>query len=101
MRYVGLDAHLRQSTFCVLDDRGRKIMTRTIKGPWAAVLSELARLPPPVAVCFEASCGYGALFEGLRKIARRIVVAHPGREEHAGKTASRSVVGSRPSTKFS
>ena len=25
MRYVGLDAHLRQSTFCVLDARGRKI----------------------------------------------------------------------------
>ena len=30
MRYVGLDAHLRQSTFCVPDDRGRKIMTRTV-----------------------------------------------------------------------
>ncbi len=30
MRYVGLDAHLRQSTFCVLDARGRKVMTRTV-----------------------------------------------------------------------
>ena len=35
MRYVGLDAHWRQSTFCVLDDRGRKILSRTIKGPWS------------------------------------------------------------------
>ena len=42
MRYVGLDAHLRQSTFCVLDERGRRIMTRTVKGTWAAVFTELA-----------------------------------------------------------
>ena len=37
MRYVGLDAHLRQSTFCVLNDRRRKIVTRTVKGTWASV----------------------------------------------------------------
>ena len=66
MRYVGLDAHLRQSTFCVLDDRGRKITTRTVKGSWAAVFAELERLPPPIAVCFEASAGYGFLFERLQ-----------------------------------
>ena len=78
MQYVGLDAHLRQSTFCVLDERGRKIATRTVKGPWAAVLRELERLPRPFAVCFEASTGYGVLFERLQRIARRVVVAHPG-----------------------
>ena len=43
MRYVGLDAHLRQSTFCVLNDRRRKIVTRTVKhrdsriSTWASV----------------------------------------------------------------
>ena len=45
MRYVGPDANLRQSTFCVLDDQGRKIMTRTVKGTWAAVFTELAQVP--------------------------------------------------------
>ena len=78
MRYVGLDAHLRQSTFCVLDDHGRKIATRTVKGSWAAVITELERLRRPFAVCFEASTGYGVLFERLQRIARRVVVAHPG-----------------------
>ena len=28
MRYVGLDAHFRQSTICVLDEQGRKILSR-------------------------------------------------------------------------
>lgn len=78
MRYVGLDAHLRQSTLCVLDDRGRKLMTRTAKGSWAAVCAELERIAPPFAICFEASAGYGFLFERLQRIARRVVVAHPG-----------------------
>ena len=78
MRNVGLDAHLRQSTFCVLDDRGRKIMTRTVKGTWAAVFTELTRIRPPFASCFEASAGYGFLFKRLQRIARRVVVAHPG-----------------------
>jgi hypothetical protein len=29
-------------------------------------------------VCFEASSGYGFLFERLATIARHVVVAHPG-----------------------
>jgi hypothetical protein len=32
MRYVGLDAHWRQSTICVLDHRGQKLLSRTIRG---------------------------------------------------------------------
>ncbi len=60
MRYVGLDAHLRQSTFCVLDDRGRKIMTRTAKGSWAAVCAELERIAPPFAMkCRRSTCRPG------------------------------------------
>jgi transposase len=78
MLYVGLDAHFRQSTICVLDDRGRKILGRSINGPWSKVLEELKKVRKPFAVCFEASTGYGFLFEQLRKLARRVVVAHPG-----------------------
>ena len=78
MRYVGLDVHVRQSTFCVLDHRGRKLMTRTVKGSVPSVVAELAMLKRPFAVCFEASTGYGFLFERLRTVALRIVVAHPG-----------------------
>ncbi len=54
MRYVGLDAHLRQSTCCVLDDRGRKIMTRTTKGSWAAVCAVREALGPRMSCMAKA-----------------------------------------------
>jgi len=78
MRYVGLDVHWRQSTICVLDGRGRKLSTQTIRGGWSKVLEELGKTKKPFAICFEASSGYGYLFEQLSTIARRVVVAHPG-----------------------
>ncbi len=78
MRYVGLDVHWRQSTICVLDEHGRKLWTRTVRGSWCTVVEELRRLPRPLAVCFEASTGYGFLHDALREFARRVVVAHPG-----------------------
>ncbi len=78
MRYVGLDVHSRQSTICVLDGRGRKLSMQTIRGGWSKVLEELGKIKKPFAICFEASSGYGYLFERLSTIARRVVVAHPG-----------------------
>lgn len=44
----------------------------------ACGVQELKKLRKPFAVCFEASTGYGFMFERLREIARRVVVAHPG-----------------------
>jgi hypothetical protein len=70
MRYVGVDVHLRSSTICVLDQRGRKILTRTIKGPFTAVVDELRRLRGPLSVCFEASTAYGGQYDQLHKVAR-------------------------------
>jgi len=78
MWYVGLDVHFRQSTYCVLDEHGRKVKTETVKGPWDKVLLALARIKEPWAVCFEASTGYGVLWRRLQAMARRVVVAHPG-----------------------
>ena len=78
MRYIGIDVHLRQSTICVLDQRGRKILSRTVKGHFTAVVDELRSIRGPLAVRFEASTGYGSQYEQLQKVARRVVVAHPG-----------------------
>jgi hypothetical protein len=77
MRYVGLDAHWRESTYCELDEGGRKIRTRTIKGPWSEVVEEISRIRGPLEICFEATTGYGVLYERLGRVARRVVVAHP------------------------
>ena len=78
MLYVGLDVHLRQSTFCVLDDHGRKVRSQTVRGPWTDVVAQLEKLREPFSVCFEASAGYGVLHDRLRLIARRVEVAHAG-----------------------
>ena len=72
MRYVGLDAHLRQSTFCVLNDRRRKIVTRTVKGTWASVfyLSFSWRAQPSRAwqrVCIFGHDANGMKRHGFRK----------------------------------
>ena len=77
MWYVGLDVHAKQSTYCLLDERGKALRTRTVKGPWDKVLLDLAVIKEPWAVCFEASIGYGVLAMRLEKMARRVVVAHP------------------------
>ncbi len=78
MLYVGLDVHWKQSTFCVLDGNGRHLRTHSMRGPWDKLLLKLAEIKGPFAVCFEASTGYGYLYEQLRKISRRVVVTHPG-----------------------
>jgi transposase len=78
MHYVGLDVHSRQSSIEILNDRGQTVKRQTIHGSPDDVVGELAKLPHPFSICYEASCGYGALHEKLMPLAKRVVVAHPG-----------------------
>ena len=75
MFYVGLDVHSKQITICVLNCDGKVQYRWTVRG-----LNEMAgvleRLPEPFEACYEASTGYGAVFETLAPIASRVVVAH-------------------------
>ena len=79
MWYVGLDVHSRSWTYVVLDEGGNKLRTRSGRGRWTKLLRELKEIKHPFAICFEASTGYGWLYDRLAKMARRVVVAHPGR----------------------
>lgn len=78
MWYVGLDVHARQWTYVMLDENGRKVATRSGRGAWSTLLGQLAEIKRPFAICFEASTGYGYLYDALRKRARKVAVAHPG-----------------------
>ncbi len=78
MLSIGLDVHWRTSTFCILDENGKEIKTQTVRGAWSKVLAVSRKIEEPFAIGYEASCGYGALHDQLGKIARRVVVAHPG-----------------------
>jgi transposase len=67
---------------CVLDENGKKVFDREIKGTADKVIEEMAKVKAEkgveLAVCFEASCGCGYLHDGLRKVAKQVKVAHPG-----------------------
>jgi transposase len=79
MHYVGLDVHQNRSSMCILDGNGRCVKRLEVKGPWATLLEQIDRhVPRPFAVCYEASCGYGHLYDRLARLAERVTVAHPG-----------------------
>lgn len=76
MYSIGIDVHQRFSNVCILDDRGNPIKETRVKT--SALPAVVADVPAPRQVGFEASLGYGPLFDRLRPLAQRVVVAHPG-----------------------
>lgn len=75
---VGLDAHQRLYLLCVLNEDGKVVREARVRGGWRDLIQELKKLDHAFAICFEASCGAGHLYDQLCRIARRVVVAHPG-----------------------
>lgn len=82
MRYVGLDYHLKRSTFCVLDDNGKKLYSREVRGMATKVIEELTKVKEEsseaISICFEASSDSGYLHDALKGITEHVKVAHPG-----------------------
>jgi len=79
MLYVGLDVHSRQSSLCILNSGGGTVNQIQLNGPRSMVVDHLRQLKEPFAICYEASCGYGQLYERLMPIAHHVAVAHPGK----------------------
>jgi len=77
MFHVGLDVHLKYITVCVLDRHG-KVYRRCTLNSIVEVIAELEKLPEPFQVCYEASTGYGFIYESLLTVAKHVAVAHPG-----------------------
>jgi hypothetical protein len=79
MYYVGLDVHQKRSSICILDRDGKQVKRLEVKGTWVQVVQAVAQVAGPFSVCYEASCGYGHLYEKLSALprARHIAVAHP------------------------
>jgi transposase len=80
MRYVGLDVHQSRSSLCILNSDGKRVKELEVRGGWDPLLQSVRGIAAdgPLAICYEASCGYGVLYERLTKVAKRVVVAHPG-----------------------
>lgn len=78
MLYVGLDYHLRTSSICIMDQTGKIVKEFKVPGGGEQTLRELAKIEGSWSICFEASCGYGVLYDRLIQMAAKVVVAHPG-----------------------
>ncbi|HVX84001.1 MAG TPA: transposase [Phycisphaerae bacterium] len=79
MLTIGLDVHQSRTSVCVLDGRGNIVKQQEVIGGHEAVEAELLKLSEPFQVCYEASTGYGSLYERLAPVAAKVAVAHPGR----------------------
>jgi transposase len=73
-----MDWHSGQTDLTVRDGNGRKQFARHIRGGIGEVITELVKIEEPFSVTYEASTGYGHVFDELSKVARTVKVAHPG-----------------------
>jgi len=78
MLYVGLDVHQNRSSLCILDHNGKTVKQELINGPWPQMIDRLRGIGEPISVCYEASCGYGHLYDRIAPLATHVAVAHPG-----------------------
>lgn len=76
MYFIGLDVHQNYITVCVLKEKGELHSRCTLKCIGEVV--ELVRKLGVCEVCYEASTGYGFIYEALLPVTKRTVVAHPG-----------------------
>jgi transposase len=79
MLHVGLDVHARRSSGCILDEHGKIVNRFEVRGSPRELVERVGRIGGEKRICFEASCGYGYLFDGLSGCAQQVQVAHPGR----------------------
>jgi transposase len=85
MWYIGLDYHVRTSSVHILDANGKKVNAFSVRGSWVDLVRALrevaqaaAAVGEKLALCYEASCSYGHLYEQFAKLAAKVLVAHPG-----------------------
>ena len=77
MWHVGVDVHLKSCSVCVLDENGRQVLEKIVRGPRLKLVECLKRFEEPFRVCYDASCGYGPLHDRLSMTANVVLVAHP------------------------
>lgn len=78
MYYIGLDVHQSRSSLDILDQDGSPFKHFEVKGQWPKVVEKLKEFNQPFQICYEASCGYGHLYDQLSPLAQKVAVAHPG-----------------------
>jgi hypothetical protein len=82
MHYMGMDVHSKVTMICLLDENGRQVREREVRGNLGCLVAAMAALKRErgsLKVCYEASCGYGWLHDELVRLGCTVQVAHPGK----------------------
>jgi transposase len=78
---IGLDYHVLLSVIHVLDEHGKTVLRKSIRGTMNILFEELSKIKHSFRICYEASTGYGTVYDGLSRLkhAKQVIVAHPGK----------------------
>jgi len=61
MKFIGLDIGQKSIFACILDKNGNRVKEFSVPNDDRTIYERLRRLRGPLAICYEASCGYGHL----------------------------------------
>lgn len=79
MRYVGIDLHKQSITVCVVDQDRTVLQTRRFACVETARIDAFFAGLGPFEAVVEATASYQWLLERIEPLARRVVLAHPGK----------------------
>jgi transposase len=79
MKSVGIDLHKKTITVCVIEHDGAILTRRTLACAQPQKISAFFAALGPFQAVVEATAGYTWLFQLLEPLARRLVLAHPGK----------------------
>jgi transposase len=77
MYSVGIDTRSRTHAVCILAEDGAVVKEFTVKGGVDDLVRRLGAIDGPFRACYEASLGYGVLYDRLAPVAAGVQVAHP------------------------
>ena len=82
MHYIGMDVHSKVTMVCILDENGKVVSERVLKGSLRELVQWMKGARKEygqLKVCYEASCGCGWLHDRLVEMGVRVQVGHPGK----------------------
>ena len=79
MRYVGIDLHKESITVCVVDQDRNVLQTRKFACADTARIDAFFASLGLFEAVVEATAGYEWLLQRIEPLARRVVLAHPGK----------------------
>lgn len=77
MNYVGVDLHKQTSWFCVLNEKGEKIISKNIQNNEKELLKFFDQIPQPFKLALESTYNWYFFVDMVQPFAKKIYLANP------------------------